>query len=167
MPMPFSGAISFDNFRTEWGITGSISMSQMYRGGFYVDATNREYGTFSSYDGPSGLTDGSGDIVYGSNLTAWVGRETLSSGFYDPSYAIWWNDALVLENVPGGSTSYDIGGYQYEEGTYVSAVDYEAGGFRYAYHSIRRRTYTDVDVNTNVPTSGQIDLQDLYGAQDY
>ena len=36
MTLPSSGAISFDNLRTEYGNTGSIALSEMYRGGSFV-----------------------------------------------------------------------------------------------------------------------------------
>ncbi len=36
MALPSSGAISFDNLRTEYGNTGSIALSEMYRGGSFV-----------------------------------------------------------------------------------------------------------------------------------
>ena len=39
MTLQSSGAISLDQIRTEYGISGAVSMNQLYRGGSYVDST--------------------------------------------------------------------------------------------------------------------------------
>jgi hypothetical protein len=56
MALTGSGTISMDDMRTEFGISGSISMSDLYRGGSEVSSTANQGGTISI----SSLTSGSG-----------------------------------------------------------------------------------------------------------
>jgi len=48
MALQSSGTISMNDMRTEFGISGAISMSQMYRGGSYVDAGGTASATLST-----------------------------------------------------------------------------------------------------------------------
>ena len=71
MTLQSSGAISLDQIRTEYGISGAVSMNQLYRGGSHVDATktltdalssvsNTGYG-FAGYGGDTYV----GDFAHG------------------------------------------------------------------------------------------------------
>ena len=71
MPLQSSGAISMNDMRSEFGISGSISMSQLYRGGSYVDTEQSRTDLISSVS-DSGFGQGgySKRFNYG-NLNNW------------------------------------------------------------------------------------------------
>ena len=75
MTLQSSGSISMDQMRTEFGISGSISMSDLYRGGSEVPTTAEVTDAISSvsYSGVSGATLGySQRYMYG-NLHTYSG----------------------------------------------------------------------------------------------
>ena len=73
MTLPSSGAISFDNLRTEYGNGGSIALSEMYRGGSFVLNHSNNSGVPTS--GTISLSD-----FYGQNNTAPSWSMTLTVG---------------------------------------------------------------------------------------
>ena len=48
MTLQSSGPISLDQIRTEYGISGAVSMNQLYRNGSYVDNTKEVTDAISS-----------------------------------------------------------------------------------------------------------------------
>ena len=71
MPLQSSGAISMNDMRSEFGISGSISMSQLYRGGSYVDTEQARTDLISSVtDSGYGQSGYSKRFNYG-NLNNW------------------------------------------------------------------------------------------------
>ena len=91
MALQGSGAISMDQMRTEFGISGSISMSQLYRGGSEVSSTASLGGSvttdaisFSSFG-----QNASGSATSTKALGATVASgDTFSSFTYSGSYAV-------------------------------------------------------------------------------
>ena len=74
MTLQSSGSISMDQMRTEFGISGSISMSDLYRGGSEVPSTKEITDAISSvsYSGVSSATLGySQRYMYG-NLHTYI-----------------------------------------------------------------------------------------------
>ena len=100
MTLQSSGAISLDQIRTEYGISGAVSMNQLYRGGSYVDSTKEVTDAISSVT--EGYSVVSGTVSYGSssawgqegysqrwnhgNLNAWSFSNTTNQGFYGGRY---------------------------------------------------------------------------------
>lgn len=74
MALQSSGAISFDNLRTEYGNGGSIALSEMYRGGSFV--LNHSNNGNVPTSGAISLSN-----FYGQNNTAPSWSTTLTIGF--------------------------------------------------------------------------------------
>lgn len=138
-----SGAISLSDLQTQLGGANPIGLSEYYRGGSYVPSTRTTSTNVS--EGPT----------YVANVTYW---------YVDNSYAdfrIYWGGFLA--NV-GSGTSYTISGKTYYRGGFYTQV---WAGNRYLYYYYISRTYTTTtvsNINTSVPTSGQISLSQLYGS---
>jgi len=146
MTLQTSGAISFSQLQSEYGGSNPISLSEYYRGGSYVPTTiSQAAGSWSSYLGDTSNT--------------W-------------DFGIWrtirWNGTQVNSTTDQNlSTSYSAGGYDYERGTqwdsFVTGGKFPVTTIRYR---IRRRTSaTTITVNTDVPSSGTIDMADFYGGR--
>jgi hypothetical protein len=147
MTLQTSGSISFSQLQSEYGGSNPISLSEYYRGGAYVPTTiSQAAGSWSSYLGQSGTT---WDIGIWRTIR-WSGTQV--------------NSTTDMNNTV---TSYSAGGYDYERGTqwdsYVTTDKYPVTVIRYR---IRRRTSAaTITVNTNVPSSGTIDMADFYGGR--
>ena len=143
MPLQTTGAISLSDVQSEFGGSNPISMSEYYRGGSHVGSV----GSYSSYQ--YDLT--APDRYY------WI---FLDVGGNDTS--IFWND-VVVANFDGnsGTTSHTAGGFEYNRGTLQHT---ESGQFQptVRYYQVRRRA---TGINSSVPTSGTISMDDFYGGQ--
>ena len=118
MTLQSSGAISMNDMRTEFGISGAISMSDLYRGGSEVPSTKEITDAISSvsYSGVSSATLGySQRYMYG-NLHTYSGGIGAGGTF---AYGFMYNN-LALSSVfdtrlinNGGITgaNYVSGGY--------------------------------------------------------
>jgi hypothetical protein len=141
--MPFlqsSGAISLENVQTTMGGANPISMSEYYRGGSYVPSTKN---TSSS----------SGELY--STSYRWIVPSSL------PAQLVW--DGSVVANINPGLTSYTSGNATYTRGSYRGQfTDY---GVNENYYGITRVLVTVTSINTNIPSSGAISLQQFYGAE--
>ena len=75
MTLQSSGSISMDQMRTEFGISGAISMSDLYRGGSEVPSTKEITDGISSvsYSGVSGATLGYSERYMYGNLHTYSG----------------------------------------------------------------------------------------------
>ena len=143
MTLQTSGAISLSQVQSEFGGSNPISMSEYYRGGSFVGSI----GSYSSYQ--YDLT--TPDRYY------WVFND---QGGNDTS--IFWNN-VVVSNFDGnaGTTSHTIGGFEYNRGT----LQLQEGGYPVPlarFYQVRRRA---TGINTSVPTSGTISMDDFYGGQ--
>lgn len=159
-----SGQISIGNLRSHFGDSGDSRMSEFYRGGGRVPATRtvpitvREPATGESYDVSN----------TGSN------RFWETGGVADPfdQPRLVWNQVLIANVAP--TTSYTIGSVTYFRGTLreIRTETYGPGGcqgfcttesYWYAVYRTYPSTRTD-QINTGIPTSGQIALSQFYGA---
>jgi hypothetical protein len=151
MTLQTSGAISQGNLQTEYGGANPISANEYYRGGAYVNTTRSTSSTvYSSW--------------YLNCLTYGCCQQ---SAWYDGTnswYAWKWNGAQVTTSPwpnSNGVYTFTTGGYTYYHGKYN-------GGY-YLYtnnsYSIRRSNVqtSTIDVNTTVPSSGTISLNQYYG----
>jgi hypothetical protein len=140
-----SGAISLDAIKAALGGPASPALSNYYRGGTYTPSSKST--SVLTYEPAGGGT-----------------RTTYQppTYWYDPGYdyaRIYWEGAVIADVwSPGASTtSATVGIYTYYRGQYgpVSNQWYI------------RRTYmanNTTQLNTGVPTSGQISISQLYGA---
>jgi hypothetical protein len=137
MPLQTSGAISLSQVQSEFGGSNPISMSEYYRGGSYVPTTGS--GSYSSYQ---------------ANLQ--------SPQYYFTNHGIVvWNGSQVA-NVSAGSTSATAGGYTYQRGSLYTTISGKYSSTSYYY--VRRGTAA-TSINTGIPSSGTISMNQFYGGQ--
>lgn len=133
-----SGAISFSQLQSRFGGSNPIYFSEYYRNGSYVDGT----GSVTTTLGPS----------YSANNTYWY--------YVGSTLSLYWSGSSVYQASHSTQpTSITTGGYTYTRGSYHSSNDY--GAFYY----ISRSQTTTSSINTGIPTSGTISLNQFYGAQ--
>lgn len=161
MALQTSGTISIGDLRTEFGDTGSSSLSEFYRGEGLVPATTTT--TTTTYEpGP-----GTSNYYYSltSPLYGWVEDE-----YFPYTVYIYWNDAVITSFTQSyqGEISVDTyGGWTYVRFSIPTDTNVNIGdGTTYSVYQIRRQqsTTTVTDINTSVPTSGTISLSNFYGA---
>ena len=159
MALQTSGAISFLNLQNEFGGSNPISISEYYRGGGLVPSTRTTYVT--TYEPASGFTE----VSLLTPLNGWAQRQ-------DSPYTvrIFWNSDTQVVEFSGADlgipSSYTTGGWTYYRDTNATLTDIPFAGANYNVWEIRRQqtTSTLVNINTSVPTSGQISLNNFYGA---
>ena len=151
MALQGSGAISFLQMQSEFGGANPISMSEYYRGGSYVPTSvGGAAGAWSSYQG--------------------IREEFVSYGFHfiytslDYTYINW---GPVIGSFQGNLTTAVIDGFEYERGSQFYYQGANKNSFEsQSYYMIRRRTTsTSVTVNTGIPASGTISMNQLYGGR--
>lgn len=134
------------NIQAALGGGNPISMSEYYRGGPYVPSTRTStvsegpYYSIEAYDFEYRAKEG----------VTWVLWAT-SAGY--PNYI-----------VSGEVSSFTSGGYTYFRGAYVERTGSSLTGYKYHYR-ITRQYQTSTAINTGVPSSGAISINQLYGAQ--
>ena len=139
MPLQSSGAISMNDMRSEFGISGSISMNQLYRGGSYVATEQARTDLISSVtDSGFGQSGYSQRFNYG-NLNNWSFSTTTSSyqNFYGGRYPF---QMGYLYNGQTGSSelqslnSSNAGGSRTEANYFIyngNAKNYDSGAVLY------------------------------------
>lgn len=131
-----SGAISFSELQSRFGGSNPINFSEYYRNGSYVDGT----ATTTTTQGPN----------YNYNNYNWY--------FMTPTTSIIWNGSSVYSQntsattVTTGGWTYTRGSFQYNDGYGLS-------------YSVSRSQSSTTNINTGIPTSGTISLNQFYGAQ--
>lgn len=147
MTLQTSGAISLSQVQSEFGGSNPISMSEYYRGGSYVPTTvGSGAGSWSSY--------------YGTLYTYyWADTAT--------SLTLVWNGTTVYTVGSSSATSITAGGYEYQRGSFFSSTGGgKGGGPSTSYYKIRRRTTgSSTTVNTSIPSSGTISMNQFYGGR--
>lgn len=132
-----SGAISLANIQGVMGGDNPISLSEYYREGAYVPATQAIYNS----SGPVY------DAMNNYYLKTLGGKLTIK-----------WGGAIIVSNSPGFPASYTINGYTYYPGTLKSS----SGGI---FYEVIRAYYTYSAINTNIPSSGGISFSQFFSAQ--
>jgi hypothetical protein len=155
-----SGAISLNNIRSLFGGPASPSLANYYRGGGYIPSTK----SVTNREPTSGA-------YYSDSRYAWqqpfVGNGDTGQAL---AVSIYWNGGQITLNGPANSTSYTSGGYTYYRSSLYTAAytppQYGGGGniTIYFYYIYRTSTGT-VSINTSIPTSGTISLNQFYGAE--
>lgn len=139
MTLQTSGAISLSQVQSEYGGSNPISMSEYYRNGSNVPSTvTGSAGAWSSYQG------------------------NINTYYWNDFGGLRWNNVTISSSASG--TLITIGSYQYQRGTFFASESGGKGSVTISYYRVRRRTAaTSQTVNTNVPTSGSISMNDFYG----
>ena len=140
MTLQTSGAIALSQVQTEFGGSNPISMSEYYRGGANVPTTISTVGAWSAY--------------YGNTSTYyWADVGILR-----------WNSSTLTTSAFG--TSITIGGYEYQKGTFITSSGVGKGSVTISYYRVRRRTAgSTTTVNTSIPASGTISMNQFYGGR--
>lgn len=159
MALPTSGTISINDLRVEFGDSGSSSLSEFYRGGGLVPATQTTSTT--TYE-PSATTF---EYSLVSPLYGWVQDESSPFTIY-----LYWNNVELVQFTDssfGATSSYThTDGWTYVRASSPSATGIDLGDIIVSVFPIRRQktTTTVININTGVPTSGTISLSNFYGA---
>jgi hypothetical protein len=83
-----------------------------------------------------------------------------------------WSGGVLISATPGTGTIFNFGttsGFQFERGSLAGTA--ATGGTTYFFYQIRSRSFstttttTTTNINTGVPTSGQISSNQWYGAE--
>lgn len=150
--LPASGVISINDLNTFFTGSGT-AMSNFYRGGGRVPSTK----TVVTREPASGF-------LYGEQTYGW---QFPSSFFGTPNIWIRWDGVFVADSIPSPGTSYTIGNITYYRGPDVMAFgnDNQPHGQKVDIFNIYREVTTTPNINTGIPTSGQISLNQFYGAE--
>lgn len=134
--MPSSGAISFNNLRTVFGGT-TAPITNYYRGGGRVPSSTS-----------STTTEGPNYVFYGG-----------PPNYFNTSVGEWYWGGRIGNN-PG--TSFFVDPWTYYRGAFVQNFSTKDGTIQL--YRIYRQQSTTTSVNTGVPSSGTISLNQFYGA---
>lgn len=159
--MPFlqsSGAISINNIKTLFGGPASPALSNYYRGGAYIPSTKT---TTTTVREPT-----SGEYWTENVTTVRVDVSGFDAGGTTGSTAYYWFSSVVYSaygNIPSVTT----GGYTYYRGSFRKYIYDSTYGITVNFFGIYRtsQSTTTVNINTNIPTSGQISISQFYGAE--
>ena len=159
MALQTSGAISFSQMQTEFGGSNPIGFDEYYKGGSLVPSTiGGAPGSWGSYTTNTNYFYNMQNIT-NIGVNYWVVYANGSTTALGTNLSLDSNNRVV------------IGGYEYERAAtaytfYVPSGKTSAGqDSYYSYHYKKRTASTQVTVNANIPTSGVISLNDMYGGR--
>jgi hypothetical protein len=101
MTLPSSGAISFDNLRTERAVGGAISLGDMYREGSKTPVSPGTSGIPTA--GAISMSNFYGKTLYGSNFITFVASTGITDGKVAGQQGYAYGSVDI--SVPGGSTT--------------------------------------------------------------
>lgn len=166
--LPSSGPLSINDIRNLFGGPASPSMANYYRGGAYVPSTKSTTTTVREPTSGDYYQIGSGMSVVS---YYWA---VLNSGFtpgdQNGNNQYMWNRFPNQGTLPIGSgviNSFTSGSDTYYKGSYRTYVYDTYIGFTTSFWGIYRtyQSTVTVNINTSVPTSGQISISQFYGAE--
>jgi hypothetical protein len=159
MALQTSGAISFSQMQTEFGGANPISLSEYYKNGSYVPSTvGGAAGSWNSYTTNTNYYYNMQNIT-NIGVNYWIVYANGSQTALGTNLTLDSNNRVV------------IGTYEYERAAtahtfYVPSGKTSAGQDSYfSYHYRRRTASTSVTVNANIPTSGVISMNNMYGGR--
>ena len=159
MALQTSGVIDFGQLQSEFGGSNPIGINEYYRGGANVPTTvGTSPGSWSSY-GPNhvnyalivSVASSGGATTY---TMRWVGSTIYAVSSTNPH-----NSSLIT-----GA----LGGYDYQRAATAWTITYPGkyGTHTTYYYAQRRRvTGSSVTVNTSIPASGAISMNQFYGGR--
>jgi len=151
MALQSSGEISFLQMQSEFGGGNPIGFNEYYRGGSYVPTSvGAPAGSWSSYQASYEPF-----VSYGFSFV-------FSS--YNLTYINW---GPLVGSFQGNLTTAVVDGFEYERGSQFRYQGPSKGtNESLTYYMVRRRTAaTSVTVNTGIPASGTISMNQLYGGR--
>ena len=148
--LPSSGAISIADLNTFFPGSGT-AMSNFYRGGARVPSSK----TVLINRQPS-----SGEF-YLSNSSGYVWAQG-GFGTAPDVFLIWGSQ---LGTFPVTANTATTGGWTYFRGTFRQDAYDQYGQYIWSEYAIYRGQYSTTNINTGIPTSGQISLSQFYGAE--
>lgn len=142
-------AYDMASIQSALGGSNPISLNEYYRGGSYVPTTRS-----------TTVREPTSGEYYSRTGTMYNWQQQVGVTYY-----IQWA-ANFYNNLPGGPnvTSYTISGYTYYRGSYRSQFS-DGYGTTFYFYGIYRTSSSTVSINTGVPSSGQISISQLYGAE--
>lgn len=150
-----TGQVAFSDLQTEHGGTNPISISEYYRGGSNVPST--ETTPAGSYDAYAGNTNQTWDVGGAVAADLIYGGSTIASG------------DLVTNTGLINDTTFSTGGHDYQRTTTSWGTKTTGSGkneVNYQRYPVRRRTSEfTTNINTSVPSSGQIGISSLRGSE--
>ena len=159
MALQTTGAISFSQMQTEFGGANPISLSEYYKNGSYVPSTvGGAPGSWGSYTTNTNYYYNMQNII-NIGVNYWVVYANGSQTAVGTNLSLDSNNRVV------------IGSYEYERAAtaytfYVPSGKTSAGqDSYYSYHYKKRTASTQVTVNANIPTSGVISMNNMYGGR--
>jgi len=143
------------NIRDALGGSNPVSLSQYYRGSPRVPSTR----TVTVRDPSSGEY-----YDLGSSSTYWYQLRTLDEN--PISLDVYWFGTLI-GSLAGEQTSFTSGGFTYFRGSFRQRITVDLfGGFLFEdYYGVFRTSTSTASINTGVPSSGQISISQLFGAE--
>ena len=153
MALQTSGTISFANLQTEFTGSHPIGFNEYYKDGSYVPSTVAvAAGSYSGYS-------------YSKTTTPLYYLEVSTTGTYSETTVYWNNTSYDLGT--GNLTTGSNGGYDYNRGDQKASDPGDKNNpTAFVWYEVRRRTSaTTVTVNANIPTSGQISMNNMYGGR--
>ena len=160
-----SGAISLNDIKTLFGGPASPSMANYYRGGSYIPSSK----TVSSivYEPPNGSTF-YGVVPKLTNGYWWIGGLYQAVWFTFNALTVWWNGVTIASGVATSTASITVGAYTYYKGTDLAYNSYNTGCYCAQQGFYVRRTSggsSSVSINTGIPASGAVSMNQFYGAE--
>jgi hypothetical protein len=156
MALQTSGAISFSQMQTEFGGANPIGLNEYYKNGSYVPST---------IGGPAGSW---GSYITPTTTYRW---QVLWSGPTLLSVQLKWNGTVVYSTTTQSNANLTqfngVSSYDYGRGTLYSTSGGNKGDpLTTKLYKIRRRTSASSQtVNANIPTSGTITMNNMYGGR--
>jgi hypothetical protein len=164
-----SGAISIANIKNLFGGPASPSFANYYRGGSYIPSTK----TVSTLViEPTGLADTRYGVTPVLRNGSWYLEHMYKGVWFITNtnlHTLWWNDSRFVTSVSGLGTSYSYGGYTYYMSSVSWTSQFSTSCYCYQWYAygIRRTSggSSTVSINTGIPSSGQISMNQFYGAE--
>ena len=156
MALQTSGVIDFGQLQSEFGGSNPIGINEYYRGGSYVPST---------IGGPAGSW---GSYITPTTTYRW---QVLWSGSSLLSVQLKWNGTTVYSTTTQSNANLTqfsgVSGYDYGRGTlYSTSGGSKHDPFTTKLYKIRRRTSASSQtVNTGIPASGTISMNQFYGGR--
>ena len=156
MALQTSGVIDFGQLQSEFGGSNPIGINEYYRGGSYVPST---------IGGPAGSW---GSYISPTTTYRW---QVLWSGSSLLSVQLKWNGTTVYSTTTQSNANLTqfsgVSGYDYGRGTlYSTSGGSKHDPFTTKLYKIRRRTsVSSQTVNTGIPASGTISMNQFYGGR--
>jgi hypothetical protein len=149
-----SGAISLSQVQGHWGGGNPISMSEYYRNGSYVPSIYTETTT---------TTTTTRQPSSGSNYSVLApAYRWTASGL---GVAVVWAGTTISNSAASTATSFTSGGWTYYRSTYVGN-SYSFNYYRlYRQQTTTSSSTTTTNINTGIPSSGQISMSQFYGGR--